>query len=57
MVERGSEKRLAFHQAINSSKGTKDCARQAIESGIPTYLIASEAAAPKRLSVSDPRLK
>jgi hypothetical protein len=37
--------------------GTKDCRRQAIEAGIPTYLIDSEEARPKRLRADDPRLE
>ena len=41
----------------NNSKGTKDCCRQAIEAGIPTHLIDSEWAKPKRLRGDDPRLE
>ena len=37
-------------------KGPKDLARQAIMAGIPTYLIASEAAEPKRLKEGDGKL-
>ena len=57
MVAAGAEICLAFHRAISASKGTKDCARRAIEMGIPTYLINSEAANPKRLMAGDPHLK
>ena len=57
MVAAGAGMCLAFPRAISASKGTKDCARQAIEAGIPTYLIDSEAAKPKRLLAGDPRLK
>jgi hypothetical protein len=57
MVAAGAEMCIAFHRAISASKGTKDCARQAIEAGIPTYLIDSEAAVPKRLLAHDPRLE
>src|SRR4051812_27606870 len=49
MVAAGADLCLAFHRAISSSKGTKDCARRAIESGIPTYLVNSDAAEPKWL--------
>jgi hypothetical protein len=42
---------LASHRAISASKGTKACARRAIETGIPTYLIDTDAAVPKRLLV------
>ena len=41
MVEGGAAMCLAFHRAISLSKGTKDCGRRAIETGIPTYLIDS----------------
>jgi hypothetical protein len=34
----------------------KDCARRAIEAGIPTYLIHSGDEATKRLRANDPRL-
>jgi hypothetical protein len=49
MIDAGAEMCFAFHRAISSSMGTKDCARRAIAAGIPTYLINSEAAEPRRL--------
>src|SRR5688572_21297659 len=54
MIAAGAEMCIAFHRAISASKGTKDCARQAIKAGIPTYLIDSDAAVPKRLLADDP---
>ena len=57
MVRAGAGLCLAVHRFIFNSKGTKDCARQAIEAGIPTYLIDSEKAVPKRLRADDPRLE
>jgi hypothetical protein len=57
MVAAGAGLCIAFHRAISSSKGTKDCVRRAIEAGIPTYLINSEAAEPKRLLAGDARLR
>ncbi|QEH36470.1 hypothetical protein OJF2_50340 [Aquisphaera giovannonii] len=57
MVDAGAKMCLAFHRAISASKGTKDCSRRAIAAGIPTYLIASEAAEPKRLAAGDARLR
>jgi hypothetical protein len=57
MVAAGAEMCLAFHRAISSSKGTTDCARCAIVAGIPTYLIDSDAAEPKRLRAGDARLR
>jgi hypothetical protein len=57
MVDLGADLCIAFHRAISASKGTKDCARRAIEAGIPTYLINSDAAEPKRLMAGDARLR
>lgn len=57
MVDAGAGMCLAFHRAISASKGTKDCARRAIAAGIPTYLIDSDRAEPKRLKEGDPRLR
>ncbi len=57
MVATVAEICLAFHRALSPSKGTKDSDRRAIPAGIPTYLIASEAAKPKRLLADDPRLR
>ena len=49
MVDGGAAMCLAFHCAISLSKGTKDCGRRAIETGIPTYLIDSQRAKQSRL--------
>jgi len=57
MVAAGAGLYVAFHRAISASKGTKDCARRAIEAGIPTYLIDSDMAEPKRLLAGDARLR
>ena len=57
MVQAGADLCIAVHRFIFNSKGTKDCARQAIEAGIPTYLIDSERAVLKRLRPDDPRLE
>lgn len=57
MVALGAEMCLAFHRAISASKSTKNCARQAIEAGIPTYPIDSDEAKPKRLLAKDARLE
>jgi hypothetical protein len=56
MVAAGAGMCLAFHRAISATKGTNNCARRAIEAGIPTYLIDSDAARPKRLEAGDARL-
>jgi hypothetical protein len=57
MVQAGADLCIAFHRFIMASKGTKNCATQDIEAGIPTYLIDSEQALPKRLLPGDPRLE
>jgi hypothetical protein len=56
MVDAGAALCLAFHRAISASKSTKDCCRQAIGAGIPTYLIDSAKGVPRRLNADDPRL-
>jgi hypothetical protein len=56
MVDAGAAMSLAFHRAISASKGTRDCVRRAIAAGIPTYLIDTERAEPKRLRGGDARL-
>ena len=48
---------LSLHPFLPRSRGTKDCARQAIEAGIPTWLIAREDGEPVRLRAGDPRLE
>ena len=53
-IKAGADLCIAVHRFIFNSKGTKDCARQAIAAGIPTYLIDSEKAVPKRLPADDP---
>ena len=57
MVAAGAGLCIAVHRFLMNSKGTKDCARQAIEAGIPTYPIDSDEAKPKRLQADDPRLE
>lgn len=56
MVAAGAGLCLALHRDIASSKGTKDCARQAIGARIPTWLVDSDEANPTRLLADDPRL-
>lgn len=57
MVAAGADLCIAVHLFFFNSKGTKDFARQAIEAGIPTYLIDSEKAVPKRLLADDPTIE
>ena len=47
---------IAFHRAISASKGTKNYVRRAFAAGIPTYLVNSDAAEPRRLLAGDARL-
>lgn len=53
MVAAGADLCLAVHRFIRNSKGTKGCARLAIEAGIPTWLIDSEDGTPRRLTLED----
>jgi hypothetical protein len=48
---------VAFHRSIGTSKGAKDCVRQALAAGIPTYLVEDARGIPKRLQAGDERLK
>jgi hypothetical protein len=56
MVDAGAELYIAFHRTLNTSRGTKNCIIQALEAGIPTYLVESDAAEPVRIHADDPRL-
>ena len=56
MVAAGAEMCFAFHRFLAGCSGTKDRVRRALEAGIPTYLIDSENAEPKRLRADDGRL-
>lgn len=42
MIDLGVDLCLAVHRYLANSKGTKNCCRQAIEAGVPTYMIDSE---------------
>ena len=56
MVRMGAGLCLAVHRDLAASKGTLDCARQAVAAKIPTYLIATDEAIPFRLRAGDARL-
>jgi hypothetical protein len=47
---------VAVHQSIGTSKRTRDLVQQALQAGIPTFLIADERAIPHRLHPRDARL-
>jgi hypothetical protein len=42
MVEAGADLCIALHRSIETSKGTKDCVRQALAAGIPVWLVEDE---------------
>jgi AhpD family alkylhydroperoxidase len=56
MVASGADMCVAVHGSLATNKGTNDCARQAIEAGIPTYLIDSADGIPRRMLRDDKRL-
>jgi hypothetical protein len=56
MVQAGADLCIALHRSIETSKGTRDCVRQALAAGIPVWLIESEEAIPKRVQADDKRL-
>jgi hypothetical protein len=56
MVEAGADLRIALHRSIETSKGTKDCERQALAAGIPVYLIEDERAVPRRVRAGEGKL-
>jgi hypothetical protein len=56
LVKDGADLCVALHRSIGTSRRTRDCERQAIQNGIPTYLITDEQAIPSRLTRADARL-
>jgi hypothetical protein len=57
MVEAGADLCIALHRSIETSKGTKDCVRQALAAGISVWLVEDERAIPRRIQAGDHRLK
>lgn len=55
MVDLGASFCIACHPFIRDSRGTKDCARRAIEAGIPAWLISDDSGEPRRLRIEDIR--
>jgi hypothetical protein len=47
---------IAVHRFLANGRATRDCVRQALAAGIPTYLIDSEEAVPRRVRAGDDRL-
>jgi hypothetical protein len=56
LIKPGADLCIALHRSVGTSQRTKDCVRQAIQAGIPTFLIEDEQAVPTRLRPADPRL-
>jgi hypothetical protein len=56
MVAAAAEMCFTFHRFLAGCSGTKDCVRRALEAGIPTYLIDSEATEQRQLRADDERL-
>lgn len=50
IISAGADLCIAVHRFLPNSKGTKDAVQRAIAAGIPTYLIDSEDAVPRRLA-------
>jgi hypothetical protein len=57
MVDGGAQMCIALNRFLPSRKGTRDCYRQALAAGMPTYLIDEEEGIPRRLRADDPRLE
>ena len=53
----GADLCIAVHRYIGICQRTIDCVRRAVRSGIPTFLIEDDTAAPRRIRKDDPILK
>jgi hypothetical protein len=49
MVDAGADFCIAVHRSLAWSRGTKDCAKRALDAGIPVWLIDSEDGEPRRI--------
>jgi hypothetical protein len=56
LVQAGADLCIALHRSIETSRGTKDCIRQALAAGIPVWLVEDERAIPRRTRADDVRL-
>ena len=56
LIKPGGDLCIALHRSFGTSQRTKDCVRQAIQAGIPTFLIEDDQAIPIRLQTADRRL-
>jgi YspA, cpYpsA-related SLOG family len=55
-IKAGADLCIALHRSVRTSQRTRDCVLQAIQAGIPTFLIEDEQAIPIRLRQADERL-
>jgi hypothetical protein len=55
-VGSGADMCIAVHGSLATSKGTKDCVREALAAGIPVFLIEDDRAIPSRIRAGDKRL-
>jgi hypothetical protein len=49
LLQAGADLCIVLHRSIAASKRTRDCAQQAVQAGIPVYVIEDERAIPRRL--------
>jgi hypothetical protein len=56
MIQGGAELCIASHRSLESSRGSKDCIRQALAVGISVHLIQDERAILSRIQKGDSRL-
>jgi hypothetical protein len=57
MVQAGADLCVAFHRALETSEGTKDCVGQALAAGIAVYSIADDGGQTRRVLAGDQRIK
>jgi len=57
MVESGADLCIALHRTLETSRGTRDCIKQALAAGIPVWLIDGDEAVPRRIGANDARLR
>jgi hypothetical protein len=55
MVQSGADLCVALHPTLETSKGTRDCIRQALAAGIPVWHIEDDRAIPRRVMADDAR--
>jgi YspA, cpYpsA-related SLOG family len=56
LIKPGADLCIALHRSVRTSQRTRDCALQAIQAGISTFLIEDEQAIPIWLPLADARL-